>query len=323
MATWFATGYAARGLPGSPSKGATASPQNGGKKSSGSRKSSSPVQATVEINLTPPRRPYPQLAAQIEFLDRRRGPIQTEQYANLTAAFEAELKRASMEIPKVIAGFFETFDDPTIVSHLPLSSSSLIQKGDIDVEVVENGGVVNPEIGERVKALENYRETWANKTHADGLQFLKSVTNRVLVVLNETLINHMRPLVQYKREALIELQSDHDVAQRCNAVNTKLKKKIECPTLRANISSFLQTGPSLPGAIFGGSVTVMKLVEDLETRRDVGEDLATNQRLYAALRLATEELKLIEQILSATVAGILEHYRDAIKLLVEKYKPRK
>jgi hypothetical protein len=63
----------------------------------------------------------------------------------------------------------------------------------------------------------------------------------------------------------------------------------------------------------------MKLVEDLLTRQNVAEDLAVNQRVFAGLRLASEQLKIVQDTLAATVSGILEQYRDAIKLLIDKY----
>ncbi len=64
---------------------------------------------------------------------------------------------------------------------------------------------------------------------------------------------------------------------------------------------------------------MMRLVEDLEKRRDVSDDMGTNQRVYAALRLAREEFQIVEDLLSATVAGILEQYRDVIKILLSEH----
>ncbi len=124
---------------------------------------SKPVLASVEINLTPPRRPYPQLSAEIKSLERRRKRILTQQYKNLTEAFEGELKRAQTVIPKVVAYFFETFDDPTVVTRL--RPTSFIEVGEIDVEAIENAGMIHPEAGVRVRALEVYREEYANRSH--------------------------------------------------------------------------------------------------------------------------------------------------------------
>ena len=278
------------------------------------KKASDEVIVSVEVNLTPPRRPYPQLASALEMLEKRRMRIFMHEYRNMTVEFENELLRAKNKISSVIKEFFESFDDPTVITRL--KTSALIETGEIDIAVVENAGNLNPEVGARVRALEDYREVWSNNTHLEGVQFFQAVTDRVVKVLNETLYNQMRPLLLYKKQALIQLHEEGEVSHRCDEVIKKHKLKIECPTSRVNPTSLIQT---LPTRTFGGSVTVMKLVEDLEARRNVAEELGSNQRIYAALRLATEELKLVESALTSTVAGILEHYRDAIHILIDQY----
>jgi hypothetical protein len=273
---------------------------------------------SIEISLTPARKPFPQLSAEIQQLDERREKLEKLQYKNLTVFFQEELVRAEKNITQTVSDFMHRFDDPVIIEHALKGIPSFLQAAEYKVEVEPHVSILSPEIGGRIRHFEEFREKNSNYTYDQGIQLLQNVTRTVVVTLNVTLHDQIRPLLVQKKMALIQLQAVTDVHNRCKELASQTLPNLECPEV-PDPSSFLQNYDMESQGTFGGSATVGRIFEGLEFRRDVSEDLLSEELLAMALRLAKEELLIAQKSLTTSMSVILESYKDVFKLLIDKY----
>ena len=269
----------------------------------------------VDVNLAPPRRPYPLLAKQIQVLEDKRKAIEKWQLNNLTLVYAEEMEKAPARIRAVIKQALEPFDDPRGL-HAP-KVSSFIYTGEFRIEVPTQQTQISPKVNEKVTLIDQYRQGYANISHDESVKLLRNVTDTVVRSLNTSLFNQLRPLMGLKQQALLQLQAITSVNDRCEEL--KISHKVNCttrshPSFGEEPSSFIQVPME--------SSSLAKLVEDMQSRRDTAEDLLTQQGLNTAMKLALEEANLVEYYLGTSVAYILDTYRDVIKKIVRQRKNR-
>ena len=270
----------------------------------------------VDINLAPPRRPFPLLARQIQVLEGKRKALAEWQLRNLTFVYAEEMKNAPARIRAVIKDALEPFDDPRALT-VSTALSSFIYTGEFRVEVPPQQTLLSPKVAEKVTLIDRYREGYSNVTHDEAVRLIRNVTDTVLTSLNASLKSQLLPLLGLKKQALLELQVITEVNARCEEL--RLSHKVNCtprehPSFGQESSSFVQVPME--------SSSLTKLIEDMQTRRDTSEDLLTQQGLSTAMKLALEEANLVEYYLGTSVAYILDTYRDVIKKIVRQNKSR-
>ena len=280
-------------------------------------------QPWVEVNLAPPRNPYPSLMSFDAQLEKRRDELLSNQTRNLTLAYLNERASARQKIDNCIKSNLELFDDPSVVQSLqPVASFMYV--GEFRVEVGPHNPVLLPGVADSVEALETYRESKSNGSYEWASQLLKDVTLAVVQSLNDSMRNDLRPIWKLKKSALIQMQAVSEVNARCRGLKKEFGDHFNCTARRHpgfgetphsphESASFMQLPPN------GGVATVGKILEDLQTRRNIAEDLFTQRALAIAVRLATDELKYLEENLAKAVGGILKEYQSAVKVIMERF----
>ena len=272
------------------------------------------VYSTVEVNLDAPRRPFPQLAAEIELLDERRDSILQWQIFNLTHIYQQETMRYPRLIDEAIKHGLSFYDDKPLLD-IHKHVASFLQSAEFRVEVAPHKAHLNAEVPGKVRNFETYRETYANMTFESGVRLIRDVTREVVETLNDTMRIQIRPLLQLKQVSLMQMRAIKEVNSRC------IQLQDTYPNMRCNNIShpFLSTSLlEIPQPSHGGTPTIAKMLEDLQLRRDVAEDLFTQQVLIIATTLASEELNYVSNALAMNVATILDQYKDVIRDIVAK-----
>merc|ERR1719236_137402 len=68
----------------------------------------------IEVHLAPPVHPLPQVAAEIQVLDKVREKTEEEKMSQLELAFNAALENAKKQIGDAVGQSLRVFDDPSI-----------------------------------------------------------------------------------------------------------------------------------------------------------------------------------------------------------------
>lgn len=268
------------------------------------------TQPSVEIRLSPPKHPLPELSSLISQLDVKRKMIEERQTTRLLKAFDEELVRSRKLITALIRKAFEVFDDPTIASFFELYDARN-RPGKIWVSV-EDSPPIDGAVYKRTETLEQKNDKLESLVYQSALEDMHEVTRHTLQSLNETLINTLHPLI---RTSFIALSVAND---RCNELRARFGDLLQCDDSQdgnrtdaaprknhhENVISVFANRDLYP--------TVESLVRDMLDRREVDEKLFRARSLALMARLAQEQSKIVSELLQSSVATIMVVYRDVI-----------
>merc|ERR1719313_3024066 len=68
----------------------------------------------IEVHLAPPVHPLPQVAAEIQVLDKMRERSEEEKMSQLEFAFNGALENAKLQIGEAVGAAMRVFDDPRV-----------------------------------------------------------------------------------------------------------------------------------------------------------------------------------------------------------------
>jgi hypothetical protein len=283
-------------------------------------------QPKVEIRLSPPRHPLPEVSGRIETLDHARLVAEERQTTKLLKAYTEELSRSRKLITARIRRAFEAFDDPAVIP--PKPTMSFFEIGDmrerpgriwvsVEAPVPIDGAVIN-----RIESIEKKNMKAEFLTFQSAIEDMSEVTRMTLQQLNESLINIMRPVINTTDNtvpvnrtvpAFIDLTP---AVERCQELQYKFGTEFLPSCDMGNMSASAKSPHEHQISVFADEhlyPTVESLVQDMLKRREVDEELFWARSLALMARLAQEESKIAQDLLQSAVASITVQYSKVIR----------
>ena len=278
------------------------------------------TQARVEIRLSPPRHPLPEVSSKIEVLDQARRVAEERQTGKLLKAYDEELVRSRRLITALIGRAMESFDDPAVI---PPTVQSLFEIGDMR----ERPGRIwvsveapTPIDGTVIKAIDsiekkNTKEEYV--TFQSAIDDMHDVTRITLQQLNESLVNIMLPVIDTrivppKQSSFVDLSP---AVERCKELQFQFGKEL-VPSCNFTHPPSAVSESSHQISVFADEhtyPTVETLVQDMLKRREVDEELFRQRTLALMARLAQEQSKIAGELMQAAVASITIQYAKVIR----------
>jgi hypothetical protein len=274
------------------------------------------TQPRVEIRLSPPRHPLPELTGKIEVLDYARRKTQERLTAKLIKAYDEEKTRARKLITALIREAMSVFDDPAV---LPVSAKGPAGSSffSLPTDTWNNGRIwvsaeaPQPVDGAVIRQVEVLEKKNGNRGVYEAqamIEDMHEVTRMFLQQLNETLINTFQPIVHttlgvhafssfmaMADDRCMELQAQQLVpSDACNGRAT-----------HAHTITALAEEHMYP--------TVQSLVQNMLERRSVDTNLFRARDVSLMAKLAKEESEIAESLLQAATAGILKSFAPVIQ----------
>lgn len=273
------------------------------------------TQPSVEINLSPPRHPLPELSSFVSQLDMKRRMVEERQTTRLLKAFDEELARSRKLISVLIRKAFEAFDDPLLLSSAP-SFFQLFDARNRPGKLWVSVDPPPPVDGAVLKAteiLEQKNDKLESLVYHSTVEDLHEVTRLTLENLNQTLISTLHPLI---RASFIAFS---DANHRCNELRARFGDLIECDSNMNDTNTVTSNGSHQQLiSVFAEHQlypTVETLIRGMLDRREIDEKLFRVRSLALMARLAQEQSKIISELLQSAVSTILVVYRGLMHSL--------
>lgn len=279
------------------------------------------TQPRLEIRLSAPKHPLPEVSGKVEILDRTRKLAEEREMAQLIKAFDEERNRSRGLIIALIRKALEVFDDPLVIPKkmaAPASSFyqppwSHIHEGKIWVSV-EGAPPIDGAVLKRIESIEEKNAKEEVELVKGAVDDMHEVTRMTLQRLNETLVNILQPVIQTNNQTSMysSFLAFGAGNQRCMELQAQFgESHVQCDDTakqagpHAHIISSFAREHTYP--------TVESLVQDMLERREVDEELFQARSLSLMARLAQEQSKIIAETLEAAVATIRVQYADVIR----------
>jgi len=270
------------------------------------------TQPSVEIRLSPPKHPLPELSSLISQLDQKRKMIQERQTTLLLKAFDDELVRSRKLITSLIRKAFEVFDDPLLASKTPSFfeiPDDRNRPGKLWVSV-EASSPVDSAALKLTEIIEQKNEKLATLLYRSATDDMHEVTRRTLQALNETLLNTVHPLI---RTSFISLK---EANQRCNELRARFGDLMQCDSDMNGTDIRPKQGPHehLISVFAERDLypTVESLVRDMLDRREIDVKLFRARSLALMARLAQKQSEIASQLLESSVSTMSVVFSDLI-----------
>eukprot|EP00927_Polykrikos_kofoidii_P014448 TRINITY_DN1631_c0_g2_i1.p1 TRINITY_DN1631_c0_g2~~TRINITY_DN1631_c0_g2_i1.p1 ORF type:complete len:293 (-),score=38.67 TRINITY_DN1631_c0_g2_i1:89-967(-) len=245
----------------------------------------------LEVSLDPPVMPYPEVSQTIGSLDAARERIEAANRARLLDAYRLAREHAKQRIAFTVGRVMRNFNDPLSVGatvkdgldktkrhsigFLSLGGRSTEPIFTFRVGVAEKKNA-DPNVDSEMNALESQRETSENRSVDQAINSFESITDSVVNELEAQL-----------RQQLEKPAKPHGGASFWGIDGKMLQRVIV---------------KVVPSSTFP---TIHSLVDDMETRRDVMEDLDRAHVSELQLQLIKDENSMIKEALEAAIERIL------------------
>jgi len=242
----------------------------------------------LEVSLDPPAQPFPEATRTIGALDATREHEEESNRDRLLDAFRRARESAKQRIAFAIGDMMRNFNDQ--LSIRPVAKNGLDDRHGVGflslgrntkptfsfrVGTAEKKNS-DPNVNLELRALESQREDWENRSVDHAINAFNAITDDV--------VNEL--------EAQMRQQLEHPSATHGGASFGGVDGKI---TQQAIVKV-------VPASAFP---TISSLVDDMETRRNVMEDLSRAHVLDLQLQLVKDENAMIKEALEAGVERIL------------------
>lgn len=279
------------------------------------------TQPRLEIRLSPPRHPMPEVTGKIQVLDRARRMVQERQTTKLLKSFGEELKRSRKLIIALIRKALEPFDDPVVIPKRASSFYQLpwshIHKGKVWVSV-EAAPPVDGSVLKRFESIEERNNKLEIEDFKSAIDDMHEVTRFSLQQLNETLTNTLRPVINTNPDrgsAYSSFLAFGAGNERCLELRAKFGENlVQCDSfINGTATPSVHQHQITAFADEHTYPTVESLVRDMLERREIDAQLFQARSLSLMARLAQEQSKIIAETLQAAVATIRVQYADVIR----------
>ena len=276
------------------------------------------TQPRVEIRLSPPRHPMPELTSKIEVLDETRKRLEERLTTKLLKSYDEEIKRSRKLIAGVIKQALENLDDPAVIPpKQPITSSFMylpdwrMRPGRIFVNV-EPQKPMDGLVGKRIESIED-RNTKKELEEFKGIiDDMHGVTRYTIQHLHEALTNVMRPVI--KSGDMSVLTSLMEMTRmRCEELTKTFADTHSIDCSHQNNTNTEHLHQITAFADEHKYPTVESLVKEMLQRRELDQELFRSRSLTLMAKLAREQSSIITELLHAAVATIQIQYKDVIQ----------
>lgn len=275
----------------------------------------------LELSLAPPLQPLPELSTIIGNAERSRDMLEAKMMAKLQPAVKAALADAKKRIGNAVGRLMSVFDDPAVLralgsargaflkaKRLPTPTlflesrqSNLIGDGvaggdryRVKVNVVADAKLPDPFVKSAVDAME---QTASEREKASFAQVISDMSSITDMVVNE-----------------LEASSQ-------NYVNLLLGGSSLRQTAGRIATSFLSSSAGglpnqVPVRVVANDIpypTTASMVQDMESRRDISENLERVQMLKILVDLCRSENELVAEALGSAMDRIKAQYEKAVR----------
>lgn len=252
----------------------------------------------IEVHLAPPVHPLPQVAAEIQVLDKMRERSEEEKMAQLEIAFNAALESAKGQIADAVGQALKVFDDPKIWKTERKSAST--HSGQVSFLQQRLNSAEEPTV--RVKALAAPPPSPTIKSKIDGLEEERAAMETHMLDTAVAEMGELTKIVIAEVEKALQLQLEPWLVSSGSLLHVRAKQ----------IPGYPEGLPKQLNVRVGASdvpyPTIASLVQGMESRRDTAENLIRQRVLELELKLLKAENAMIKEALDAAVGRVIRHY---------------
>lgn len=276
------------------------------------------AQPNVELSLAPPPHIWPQVAAALGSLEERRETMENANMDKLQEAFNAAMVDARRKVGDVIGRVMRMFDDPRLARAIFAgrvhSKSSMFRElpqealGSSVMSVKVNVLPASPPDASLKADIDNIEfQRYDGEKHmfeAEAFGELRALTKFILNELEVQVQSNMNSVLKGKETAVTTRKSNKSTQSGSSPLFLQEGTK-QLPD-QANVR-VVPMGAEYP--------TVVSMVQDMESRRDITENLEMGRILEKELDLVMVCNSAVEEGLRAAVSRILAQYGPMVKSL--------
>merc|ERR1719171_178654 len=247
----------------------------------------------IEVHLAPPVHPLPQVAAEIQVLDKMRERSEEEKMSQLEFAFNAALENAKRQIGEVVGAAMKVFDDPRVWKNVAKTGSFLRLRQ-------QPNSAEEPSV--RVKALAAAPPDPAIKIKIDQLEEQRGAAEALMLDVAIAEMGELTKIAVAELEKQLQLQLEPWLVGSGSLLHSRVRQVPGSPEGLPKQLNVRVGASDVPYP------TIASLVQDMETRRDTAENLLRQRILELELKLLKAENVMIKDALSAAVGRVLATY---------------
>jgi hypothetical protein len=247
----------------------------------------------IEVHLAPPVHPLPQVAAEIQVLDKMRERSEEEKMSQLEFAFNAALESAKQQIGEAVGLALRVFDDPRVWKNVAKTGSFLRVQ-------MRSNSAEEPSV--RVKALAAAPPDPAIKIKIDQLEEQRSAAEALMLDVAIAEMGELTKIAVAELEKQLQLQIEPWLVGGGSLLHSKVH---QIPGSPEGLPKQLNVRV---GASDVPYPTIASLVQDMEARRDTAESLLRQRVLELELKLLKAENVMIKDALDGAVGRVLAQY---------------
>jgi len=247
----------------------------------------------IEVHLAPPVHPLPQVAAEIQVLDKMRERSEEEKMSQLEFAFNAALENAKRQIGEAVGVALRVFDDPRVWKNVAKTASFLR---------VQQRPNSNEEPSVRVKALAGAPPDPAIKSKIDQLEEQRGAAEALMLDVAVAEMGELTKIAVAELEKQLQLQLEPWLVGSGSLLRSEAHQVPGSPEGLPKQLNVRVGASDVPYP------TIASLVQDMETRRDTAENLLRQRILELELKLLKAENVMIRDALNAAVGRVLAQY---------------
>lgn len=256
----------------------------------------------IELSLAPPQHPWPQVAAELGNLEESREAMENANMARLQQDVNKAILDARRRIGDTIGRVMRVFDDAQV------ASATLMRKSAAMLQQLPQNTLGPSVLAVKVNVLPASPPDPALRPAIDNLESLRADREKDMF---ETAVGEFSALTSFVVNEL-EAQIESHINSIAGTGVASFTKK--------TAMAFLERGKQLPAQanvrVLPTDVTyptVSSMVQGLEARRDIAENLERKLILDKQLDLLMACNRAIEEGLGAAISRILAQYGSATK----------
>jgi len=270
----------------------------------------------VELSLAPPPRPFPEVQAELGSLEKIREKLSHAQMDRLQDTFGQALHEATIRIGEAVGRAMRAFDDPALMKALARAGSASsvsrphfpsVRNSASFLNLQAEPDVLAEKLSVRVNVIPSAPLDVVVKTHIDSIESHRTGAERDFFEQAHAEMQGLSDLVLSELEA--------QIVSHVDALLGRGGVAVQAPHATGFADVFHDRAGTIPKQahvrIVASEVpypTVSSLVQDLETRRDIGEHLERAQIMRLQLELLKAENAVAKDALSLAVARVAAQF---------------
>lgn len=256
------------------------------------------VSPLLELSLEPPVHPWPQVAAELGSLQESREQFENINMDRLQQEFNKATFDTRRQIGDVVGRALRVFDDPALAKQI-FAKPALFRQ-------TPQASTVSSVLSVKVNVVPSSPPDASLKSRVEGIEFQRADKEKIMFEEAHAEVQSLSALVLSELEVQLKRQIDGVVgvvSQGKVGSTSFLQNSPESLPSQANVR-VLPTDERYP--------TVLEMVQDMQLRRDVAENLERKRILEKSIDFLIACNGAAESALHTAVARILAQYASAV-----------